>query len=108
MARGPPICGLLWLLTLSYVVAAASLSLGKGLSFIPACAEECFLSFVAVNYGFAGCGKTPSKECLCTHESTSGFTVGEGALQCITAERSIGFCSSDDAPSKCYRPMSSS
>lgn len=100
MAKEPPIFGLLWLFTLSYVVAASSLSLGTGLSqFIPACAEQCFLSFVNVNYGVSTCGNQPSRECLCTHASASGFTIGEGAVQCITAERAIEFCSINEASS---------
>ncbi|KFA77052.1 hypothetical protein S40288_07478 [Stachybotrys chartarum IBT 40288] len=64
---------------------------------IPECASVCFRSFVHVNYGTTTCGRTPSLQCLCSRRGASSFTVGEGALQCISAERAIGFCSSDEA-----------
>ncbi|KAH7325943.1 hypothetical protein B0I35DRAFT_122520 [Stachybotrys elegans] len=65
--------------------------------FIPACAQACFRSFLAVNYGIQPCGPLPSLQCICSSRGASGFTVGEGAVQCISAERAFGSCSPEEA-----------
>lgn len=52
---------------------------------VPACARTCLESFVAENFPTPTCGHSPNLSCLCTSDSTSGFTVGEGALQCLAA-----------------------
>ncbi len=87
-------------LRLPVVVAAASPLLNPSsdtIAFIPACARGCFASFLDVNYAASTCGPSPSLACLCGRVGLSGFTLGEGALQCITAETSIGSCRGGDA-----------
>ncbi|KAF5010858.1 hypothetical protein FDECE_3003 [Fusarium decemcellulare] len=66
-------------------------------SFIPGCAEECLLSFLAVNYASTGCAGKLTLDCMCSRLGATGFTLGEGAMQCISAERSVGYCSEYDA-----------
>ena len=61
-------------------------------AFIPSCAQTCFSSFVQANFPISVCSSTPSLDCLCSHNSTSGYTIGEGALQCIISEDNVGFC----------------
>ena len=56
---------------------------------VPACAQTCLEFFVAENFPGAVCGPPPNIDCLCTTASTSGFTVGEGALQCLEASCQI-------------------
>src|SRR5687767_10788414 len=105
-ARPTPIYGIIWLLSLVHIVATATLSLDSELAlFIPSCAAQCFLSFINVNYGLTKCGNTPSRKCLCEHGGASGFTIGEGALQCITTERAIGFCSFNEASSRSLQSL---
>jgi hypothetical protein len=65
--------------------------------FIPSCAQTCFSSFVQANYPISVCSSTPSLDCLCSHNSTSGYTIGEGALQCIISEDNVGFCQGNNA-----------
>jgi hypothetical protein len=65
--------------------------------FIPSCAQECFKSFLDVNFLSTTCSTTPTLDCLCSHNSTSGYTAGEGAVQCIISEVNIGFCKGNDA-----------
>ena len=50
---------------------------------IPICAQTCLEFFVAENFPFPTCGPPPNFDCLCTSYSTSGLTVGEGALECL-------------------------
>ncbi|KAF7874090.1 hypothetical protein EAF04_002762 [Stromatinia cepivora] len=66
-------------------------------SFIPSCAQVCFESFVQDNYPTSVCGDTPTLDCLCENGSKSTYTVGEGAVQCIMSEASVGFCNGDDS-----------
>ncbi|KAL4725316.1 hypothetical protein ACLX1H_007463 [Fusarium chlamydosporum] len=66
-------------------------------SFIPSCAAECFASFLNVNYVLDACTGRPLLDCLCSRRGSLGFTLGEGAMQCVSAERSIGFCSTVEA-----------
>ncbi|PQE17680.1 hypothetical protein CJF31_00005391 [Rutstroemia sp. NJR-2017a BVV2] len=65
-------------------------------SLIPSCAQICFESFVINNWPSV-CSDTPSLDCLCENESASSYTIGEGAVQCIMSEASIGFCKGDDS-----------
>ncbi|KAK2594426.1 hypothetical protein QQS21_007880 [Conoideocrella luteorostrata] len=67
--------------------------------FVPACAESCFLSFLQANYGLERGAKIPSLVELCSTDGDTGFTLGEGAVQCIVAERSIDNCADKDANS---------
>ena len=64
---------------------------------VPNCAAECFRSFIKVNYKSGHDDAIPEISYLCSHESASGLTLGEGALQCLTAEMSIGYCSPSES-----------
>ncbi|KAE9375495.1 hypothetical protein N431DRAFT_463577 [Stipitochalara longipes BDJ] len=66
-------------------------------NFIPTCAQACFISFLDSNFEPTTCGTTPALDCLCSHNTTTGYTVGEGAVQCIISEDNIGFCKGNDA-----------
>ncbi|KAI9643845.1 hypothetical protein NHQ30_007196 [Ciborinia camelliae] len=66
-------------------------------SFIPTCAQVCFESFIQDNFPASVCGDTPTLNCLCENGSKSTYTVGEGAVQCIISEASVGFCNGDDS-----------
>ncbi|KAH6968485.1 hypothetical protein DER45DRAFT_532139 [Fusarium avenaceum] len=81
-----------WLIFCVTAVLATNLS-NDFSRLIPSCAEECFASFLNVNYAPDSCTGRPLLDCLCSRRGASGFTLGEGAMQCISAERSIGFCS---------------
>jgi hypothetical protein len=98
MATKRSIFALLWFITLSHALEVVLPTLRLEIAnFIPGCAQQCFRSFLAVNYGLNPCGRLPSLQCLCRRNGASGFTVSEGALQCITAERLLGSCSSFEA-----------
>lgn len=66
---------------------------------IPACAETCLLSFVDVNYAKLedDYDADLSLEYVCAYRGRSGYTIGEGALQCLTGEKEIGFCNAVEA-----------
>ncbi|KAK0102336.1 hypothetical protein ONS95_005959 [Cadophora gregata] len=66
-------------------------------NFIPTCAQECFLSFLDGNFPPGTCSTKPTLDCLCSTNSTSGYTIGEGAVQCIISEINIGFCQGSSA-----------
>lgn len=72
-------------------------------AFIPSCAQGCFTAFVENNYPLATCGTTASLQCLCSHESTAGLTVGEAAAECIGGSFIFGVCTADDGNSKSYQ-----
>ncbi|KAG0652660.1 hypothetical protein D0Z07_0246 [Hyphodiscus hymeniophilus] len=77
---------------------AANISLSAELTnFVPACGQQCFESFLYSNFPTSVCTSTPTLACLCSHNSTSGYTVGEGAVQCIISEDSFGGCHGADA-----------
>lgn len=61
-------------------------------AFIPTCAVSCFQSFLEVNFDTDLCGSSPTLQCLCSHTGSTGYTIGEGAVQCIVAENSINAC----------------
>ena len=52
---------------------------------IPPCAQTCLEFFIAASFPYPTCGPPPNFDCLCTSDSTTGFTVGEGALECLYA-----------------------
>ncbi|KAI1057152.1 hypothetical protein LB507_002569 [Fusarium sp. FIESC RH6] len=85
-----------WLIFCVTAVLAANIP-GEFSGFIPSCASECFASFLNVNYVLDACTGRPLLDCLCSRRAALGFTLGEGAMQCISAERSVGFCSSVEA-----------
>ncbi|KAH7351209.1 hypothetical protein BKA65DRAFT_550173 [Rhexocercosporidium sp. MPI-PUGE-AT-0058] len=66
-------------------------------SLIPTCAQECFLSFLDANFPTSTCSTKPTLDCLCSSNSTSGYTIGEGAVQCVISEINIGFCQGSSA-----------
>ena len=51
---------------------------------IPSCAQTCVESFVAENYQTV-CGPPPNFDCLCVNITPSGFTIGEGSLECLVS-----------------------
>jgi len=75
-------------------------------NFIPSCAQACFISFLDSNFDNSTCGTTPALDCLCSHNTTTGYTVGEGGVQCIISEDNIGFCKGNDAQSTLQTPSS--
>ena len=84
---------LLWSLTsllLPQVVRAgphSTVSLSPYLAnVIPTCAHSCVESYIVENFHSTACRDQQDLKCLCTSKTTSGLTLGEGALQC-TASR---------------------
>ncbi|MCJ1390592.1 hypothetical protein MMC18_003452 [Xylographa bjoerkii] len=51
----------------------------------PTCAQPCLEDFIATSFPTYTCPDQQDLSCLCTSNSASGFTLGEGALQCIAA-----------------------
>ncbi|KAI1177152.1 hypothetical protein F4777DRAFT_542879 [Nemania sp. FL0916] len=104
MARKP---SLLWLhiwISLVPIAFCRRVELGGDItSLVPSCAQSCLLSFITSNYPTVDCGTTNfTLPCLCPAQSISGFTVGEGALECLYGSIQVGSCgdqSSDDAAS---------
>ncbi|KAI1418522.1 hypothetical protein F5Y13DRAFT_184164 [Hypoxylon sp. FL1857] len=71
----------------------AGVELGDDIeTFVPTCAQSCLESFIAGNYPSTDCTSNPTLQCLCPEQSNSGYTLGEGALQCITVEEQRGVC----------------
>ncbi|ATY66372.1 hypothetical protein A9K55_001090 [Cordyceps militaris] len=71
-------------------------------AFVPACAAPCLASFLAVNYARGDASdQFLDLDFVCAYRGRSGYTVSEGAVQCIAGERNVGFCtkaeSGDDA-----------
>ncbi|OTA70090.1 hypothetical protein K449DRAFT_427600 [Hypoxylon sp. EC38] len=72
---------------------AAGVELGDDIeTFVPTCAQSCLKSFIVGNYPSTDCTSNPTLQCLCSERSNSGYTLGEGALQCITVEEQRGVC----------------
>lgn len=57
---------------------------------IPSCALTCIDAFVKSQYITNTCSELSDLNCLCTTNTTSGFTFGEAALQCT-----ISYCPSE-------------
>ncbi|KAI1481172.1 hypothetical protein F4774DRAFT_59823 [Daldinia eschscholtzii] len=86
---------LIWIALSASVVAGAKL--GDDIAaLVPTCAQPCLESFVVANYPSTDCTQNPTLECMCSEESHSGYTIGEGALQCISTEAQRGICSKKD------------
>lgn len=68
------------------------------LASIPECAQVCVSAFIQVN--FPACGTSPSMQCLCSQQTQSGFTIGEGAVQCIVGSDKVGACKSGEVDGK--------
>ncbi|MCJ1464410.1 hypothetical protein MMC07_003023 [Pseudocyphellaria aurata] len=49
---------------------------------IPTCAQKCVQSFIANEFATSICSPL-DLHCLCTSNSSSGFTLGEGSLRCV-------------------------
>ncbi|KAI5860115.1 hypothetical protein GGS23DRAFT_599765 [Durotheca rogersii] len=82
---------LVWITALAGL--AAGVELGVDIkSLVPACAQPCLTSFVKSNYPPTDCAANPTLSCICSEQSTSGYTIGEGALQCISVEIERGVC----------------
>lgn len=93
------ILGLIYAYTTTAVelTSSTSISLPSDISdFIPLCAQPCFSLFVGANFPTSDCTTSPTLSCLCTHNTTSGFTAGEGALQCIAGAKLAGVCTGSD------------
>ncbi|KAG6070964.1 hypothetical protein E4U33_003941 [Claviceps sp. LM78 group G4] len=75
-------------------------------AYVPICAEGCFISFLQASIGLRRGQRIPSLQELCSADGKTGFTVGEGAVQCIAAERSIDGCLEQDANSTLVLPPS--
>lgn len=72
-------------------------------AFIPACAEECVRSFLSVNYANGDDADADlSLGYVCANRGRSGYTIAEGALQCLTGEKQVGFCTGVDAGGMLY------
>lgn len=98
MAGNQAVSGFLPLTVLLSAVAASAISLSDDVSrLVPDCAQGCFLSFLAFNYGAGDQGQSPSLAWLCATPGNSEYTVGEGAVQCLAAEKSFGSCSQEEA-----------
>ena len=65
-------------------------------SIIPSCAQSCLEAFIRHSFPTSVCPDQQDLDCLCTSNSNTGFTLGEGALQCVAAsctgegERALG------------------
>ncbi|KAL8990108.1 MAG: hypothetical protein Q9169_008209, partial [Polycauliona sp. 2 TL-2023] len=53
---------------------------------VPTCAHGCLRSFVADSFPSSTCKSPSDIACLCTRDSRTGLTLGEGALRCLAAE----------------------
>ncbi|ORY68794.1 uncharacterized protein BCR38DRAFT_138846 [Pseudomassariella vexata] len=79
-------------------------------AFIPDCAQDCVESFIELNFLSTACGASPSLQCLCSQHTQTGFTIGEGAVQCIVASDQLGYCRTGEVDatvvSKAYKMCS--
>ncbi|KAH8169264.1 hypothetical protein LIA77_11390 [Sarocladium implicatum] len=104
MARKPSLLSLLLLICFQAVTSATRFQLtDEILQFIPDCSRECFLSFLDVNFEDNPCDAgTTSLQCLCSARGASGFTIGEGLVQCIAAEKAIEFCTPEESSDEVF------
>lgn len=51
----------------------------------PDCSLNCILEFVQTNYEDTACSFSSSLTYLCTSRTSSGLTIGEGAVQCLAS-----------------------
>ena len=52
-------------------------------SVIPTCAHPCLKSFIAISFPPSICRNQQDHNCLCTSNSETGLTLGEGAFECV-------------------------
>lgn len=89
---------LVTLLLHAHAAAATSNLRNDIFAVVPACAQQCVLSFLSVNFDAGSMdGMGVTLDSICATDSRSGFTLGEGAMQCLTAEKSVGSCSEQEA-----------
>ncbi|KAI1643558.1 uncharacterized protein F4817DRAFT_250054 [Daldinia loculata] len=88
-------CLLIWITLLASFAAGAKLG-GDIAALVPTCAQPCLESFVVANYPSTDCTQNPTLQCMCSEQSHSGYTIGEGALQCISTEEQRGICDKKD------------
>ncbi|KAI1805127.1 hypothetical protein F4811DRAFT_233228 [Daldinia bambusicola] len=86
---------LIWIALSTSVAAGAELG-NDILGLVPTCAQPCLESFVVANYPSTDCTQNPTLQCMCSEQSLSGYTIGEGALQCISTEAQRGICGKND------------
>ncbi|KAI1435184.1 hypothetical protein GGR50DRAFT_338851 [Xylaria sp. CBS 124048] len=80
------------------IASSQAVGLGSDIaSLVPTCAQSCLRSFISSNYPTAECGTGSTLPCLCPAQSTSGFTLGEAALQCLYGYIQLGRCDKQDA-----------
>ncbi|KAI2639990.1 hypothetical protein GGS21DRAFT_390587 [Xylaria nigripes] len=98
MARRPWFLRLLALAPSISIASSSAVGLGSDItSVVPTCAQPCLLSFLPANYPTVDCGTDFTLPCLCSTPSTSGFTIGEVALQCLYGNTQLGRCDGQDA-----------
>ncbi|KAL9110901.1 MAG: hypothetical protein Q9187_007996 [Circinaria calcarea] len=88
MPVDPLLCVLLsfGLLSLTLAGPESTISSSSNLSsFIPSCAQSCLEAFIEHSFPTPVCPNPQDLDCLCTSDSKTGFTLGEGALQCVAA-----------------------
>ncbi|CEL07482.1 hypothetical protein ASPCAL10639 [Aspergillus calidoustus] len=64
------------------------------LDLMPKCASQCIENFISTEYPRNACARGCDLDYLCTTNTTSGYTLGEGALRC-----SLSLCSMEVAMS---------
>ena len=53
---------------------------------IATCARSCLEVFITTSFPTTTCPDRYDLNCLCTHESQTGFALGEGAVRCIVSD----------------------
>ena len=53
---------------------------------VATCAQSCLEAFIATSFPTSTCPDPQDLDCLCTRESKTGFTLGEGALRCLASD----------------------
>ncbi|OAA58247.1 hypothetical protein ISF_06786 [Cordyceps fumosorosea ARSEF 2679] len=86
-----------WAISVTDVAADVPSDLRDGVTeSVPTCAAICLASFLQVNYARGDdSDRYLTLDFVCAHRGRSGFTISEGALQCLAAEQSVGFCGDD-------------
>ncbi|KAI1344673.1 hypothetical protein F5Y15DRAFT_617 [Xylariaceae sp. FL0016] len=79
------------------IACTSSVQLGDDIAAaVPECAQDCVASFIEANFPSVKCESDYTLQCLCSAPSLSGFTIGEGALQCIIGEETVGGCTGNE------------
>ncbi|KAI1501955.1 hypothetical protein F5X99DRAFT_185089 [Biscogniauxia marginata] len=86
---------LIW--TLVSTAFTHAIQLGTDISTrVPQCAWRCLEIFIQDNFPSTNCGTYSSLPCLCSSRSALGFTLGEGAVQCMIGEKQVNACVGND------------